>query len=193
MRTTPAVHPVNTCYVEISHWFEPYSHTLRWFPGSCDPVFVVEKRGHHHSRYKPCQHWQGLKKISNPPRSAPGRQDKIPIFYNLPKTPPKSLSNPSNHLTHTLSPIWRQVVWESENIPQNTHCFSKDEGMGSRWCRIEKGLETSVIRISNLCLCQQLRMLGIVILIFLCISCCMCNNHSVSALSVFAIVSSPSV
>ena len=37
----PTVHPVNTCYVEISHWFEPYSHTSRWSLGSCAPESVV--------------------------------------------------------------------------------------------------------------------------------------------------------
>lgn len=46
---------MNTCYVELSHWFEPYSHTSRWLFDPYDPVFVVGKTNHHHFLCKPMQ------------------------------------------------------------------------------------------------------------------------------------------
>ena len=56
-------------------------------------VSVVGWRGHQRARTNPCQHWQGLKKIRDPPASAPGRQDSTSIFHILPKSPSKYLPN----------------------------------------------------------------------------------------------------
>ena len=50
-----AVHPANTCYAEISHYYEPYSHTLKWWFDPYDPLFVVGKMDHHHFLCKPMQ------------------------------------------------------------------------------------------------------------------------------------------
>ena len=103
---------MNTCYAELSHWFEPYSHTSRWSLGSCDPVFVVGWRGHHHSRYSPCRHWQGLKNIRDSPASAPGRQDTKTIIHILRKHPLNHSTILFIPSTYTNISLWRSRVRE---------------------------------------------------------------------------------
>jgi hypothetical protein len=92
--TTPTVHPVNTYYVELSHWFEPYSHTLKLWIDPYDPVFVVGKMDHHHSLHKPMQSYaeedvgivsdhQGLISSSKPERQSELLEPKVLSLFGL--------------------------------------------------------------------------------------------------------------
>ena len=75
-------------------------------------VSVVGWRGHQRARTNPCQHWQGLKKIRDPPTSAPGRQDTTSIFQNLWKHPLNHSTILFIPSTYTNISLWRSRVRE---------------------------------------------------------------------------------
>ena len=51
----------------------------------------------------------------------------ITIIKRSRKHPLNQSTIHSDHLTYTSTPIWREVIYESQNIPQNTYCLRMNE------------------------------------------------------------------